>query len=180
MSYAPSPLRSRITLLRPRCIQKASCQNMTLPNAVRTPPDILAICHEELPGLQICHNRTKEILQNLNSAPTLPAGVQLTYPSCYHPSSSRVPKKAASPRIGRKQVWFLFARNSQKQIQTTTCSCSFRHTSAIYLKRSLENSLWNTWKFRILYPSDKLAFDPPNRLLTFYCWIKTGSGCQSR
>nr|XP_027209623.1 uncharacterized protein LOC113803107 [Penaeus vannamei] len=84
---------------------------MTVPEANRTPPEISSVCHEQLPGLQICHTRTKEILQNLNkkhqdqmtSAPTRPTGVQPRYPSRCHPSSSHASKKAAGPPSGRKQ-----------------------------------------------------------------------------
>jgi len=42
-------------------------RKMTVPDANRTPPEIPSICHEQLPGLQICCVRTKEILQNLNT-----------------------------------------------------------------------------------------------------------------
>ncbi|XP_037801842.1 uncharacterized protein LOC119596594 [Penaeus monodon] len=87
-------------------------RKMTVPDANRTPPEIPSICHEQLPGLQICCVRTKEILQNLNtkkhqvqmiSARKLSAGVRLSYPSLYHLSSSRASKKAAGPPFGRKQ-----------------------------------------------------------------------------
>ncbi|XP_063591346.1 uncharacterized protein LOC134768450 [Penaeus indicus] len=43
-----------------------SCK-MTVPDANRAPPEIPSMCHEQLPGIQICRTRTKEILQNLNT-----------------------------------------------------------------------------------------------------------------
>jgi len=42
-------------------------RKMTVPDANRTPPEIPSVCHDQLPGLQICHTRTKVILQNLNT-----------------------------------------------------------------------------------------------------------------
>ncbi|XP_063603574.1 uncharacterized protein LOC134779374 [Penaeus indicus] len=68
-----------------------SCK-MTVPDANRAPPEIPSMCHEQLPGIQICRTRTKEILQNLNT--------------------KKAPGSDISPHILRRQFGFRSSRST--------------------------------------------------------------------